>query len=79
MLAAFAVIPIEWQPLPTYEHCRREAEQLIGDRDPDDWPTVALALSTSHPIWTQDKDFAVTGLTAWTTGALLDMLGARHP
>lgn len=75
--AALAVIPIEWQPASSYHHRRTDAERLITDRDPDDWPTVALALATSLPIWSQDKDLAVTGLETHTTGQLLDEIRAQ--
>lgn len=37
---------------------------------------MAVALATSHPVWTQDRDFGVTGLLIWTTGSLLDTLAA---
>lgn len=60
--AALAVIPIEWHAAADYDHHRAEAERLIAARDPDDWPTVALALATGFPIWTQDKDFSITGI-----------------
>ncbi len=75
--AALAVIPIEWLPASSYQQRRADAERLITDRDPDDWPTVALALSTSLPIWSQDKDLAVTGLELHTTGQLLDAIRAQ--
>jgi hypothetical protein len=29
------------------------------------------------PIWTQDKDFSVSGVTVYTTGQLLDALRER--
>lgn len=75
--AALAVIPIEWRPATAYLPFRSDAERLIGTRDPDDWPTVALALATSLPIWSQDKDFEATGIEIHTTGELLDAIRAR--
>ena len=74
---ALAVIPIEWRPATAYLPFRSDAERLIGTRDPDDWPTVALALATSLPIWSQDKDFEATGIEIHTTGELLDAIRAR--
>lgn len=76
--AALAVIPIEWHPADSYDHCRADAERLIADRDPDDWPTVALALAAGLPIWSQDKDFSVTGIQIHTTGELLDAIRAQE-
>jgi predicted nucleic acid-binding protein len=60
----------------SYESFEEEARRRIGSRDPDDWPTVALALALSLPVWSQDKDFEVSGLTVLSTGQLLDALRA---
>jgi predicted nucleic acid-binding protein len=40
-------------------------------RDPNDWPTVALALSLGSGIWTNDHDFFGCGVPVWTTDTLL--------
>jgi predicted nucleic acid-binding protein len=74
LLAALSVVPVEWQDAATYESHRGEAQRRMAKRDPDDWPTVALALARSLPIWSQDKDFEVSGLTVHTTGDLLDAI-----
>jgi len=57
-----------------YDDRRQDAEQRIAARDPDDWPTVALALTRSLPVWSQDKDLSTAGLDVYTTGDLLDAL-----
>jgi predicted nucleic acid-binding protein len=49
----------------------------MAGRDPDDWPTVALALARGCPIWSQDKDMEDSGLCVYTTGELLDALAAE--
>jgi predicted nucleic acid-binding protein len=53
----------------------------MPSRDVDDWPSVALALTVaeSRPvaIWTNDKDFAVSGLKTITTAQLLATLDRR--
>jgi predicted nucleic acid-binding protein len=72
LFAALQVMPITWKPAVDYEGQRQEAELRIGARDPDDWPSVALALTTGLPVWSQDKDLTVSGLEVFTTGALLD-------
>ncbi|HEY1688830.1 MAG TPA: PIN domain-containing protein [Solirubrobacteraceae bacterium] len=72
LFAALQVMPITWKPASDYEDQRQEAERRIAARDPDDWPTVALALDL--PVWSQDKDFADAGLEVFTTGDLLDAL-----
>jgi predicted nucleic acid-binding protein len=43
-------------------------------RDPNDWPSVALALSLSIGIWTNDQDFFGCGVPVWTTQTLLTHL-----
>ncbi len=39
-------------------------------RDPDDWPTVALALALNAEVWTEDGDFFGCGLAVWRTDVL---------
>lgn len=67
-------MPIDWTPAADYESQRSEAERRIAARDPDDWPTVALALTLGLPVWSQDKDLTIAGLDVHTTGELLDAL-----
>ncbi len=46
-------------------------------RDPDDWHTVALALTygaNEADIWTSDADFLGCGIATWTTDTLLAYL-----
>jgi predicted nucleic acid-binding protein len=50
----------------------RHTPHLAAKRDPDDWPTLALALNL--PVWSQDKDLAVAGVEVLMTGQLLDAL-----
>jgi predicted nucleic acid-binding protein len=74
LLAALSVMPVDWQPPEAYEPHRTEAERRMAGRDPEDWPTVAVALARSLPIWSQDKDLQVAGLTVCTTGELLEAM-----
>jgi predicted nucleic acid-binding protein len=67
-------MPVNWQPAEVYEPHRDEAERRIAERDPEDWPTVALALALSLPVWSQDKDIAAGGVPVYTTGDLLDAI-----
>jgi predicted nucleic acid-binding protein len=39
-------------------------------RDPNDWPTVALALTLDCDIWTTDAAFLGCGVPTWTTETL---------
>ena len=76
LLAALSVIPVDWQPPESYEPQHEEALRRMAARDPEDWPTVALALTRTLPIWSQDKDMHEAGLTIYTTGELLDAIRA---
>lgn len=50
-----------------YSHLEKEAKDRIGERDVNDWPIVALALSFDCPVWTEDQDFFGTGLSTWNS------------
>jgi hypothetical protein len=74
LFAALQVMPIDWQAASEYDDHREEAEKRIADRDPDDCPTVALALELDLPVWTQDKDHTDAGIEVFTTDDPLDTL-----
>ena len=57
-------------PLSYYQSFEAEARKRIP-RDPNDWETVALALTLSAAIWTEDYDFFGCGCPTWTTQTLL--------
>jgi predicted nucleic acid-binding protein len=67
-------MPIEWKPPTAYAARFKEARERMAARDPDDSPTVALALKMSLPVRSQDKDFSDAGVEVFTTGELLDAL-----
>lgn len=57
-----------------FEHLEQAAYRI--PRDPDDAPTVALALALGGEdgrcgIWTGDQDFLGCGIPPWTTDTLL--------
>jgi predicted nucleic acid-binding protein len=74
LFAALQVMPISWKPVSDYVDLEDEARRRIAARDPDDWPTVALALKLDLPVWSQDKDLRDAGVDVFTTGDLLDAL-----
>jgi hypothetical protein len=47
LLGAFALMPVEWKEPAVTARYKEEALRRIGDRDADDWPTLALAIDTS--------------------------------
>lgn len=69
LFAALQVMPVEWRPAADYDQRQEEAENRIAARDPDDWPTVALALTLGLPVWSQDKDLTTAGLDVMAVGA----------
>ncbi len=50
------------------------ARALLGKRDPDDMPLLALALRLGVPIWSNDRDFEGLGVTVYPTAVLLKIL-----
>ena len=60
------------QIIPQVELTAAEAEAMerIGQRDPADWPAVAVALQFDCPVWTEDKDFFGSGVATWTTATV---------
>jgi predicted nucleic acid-binding protein len=82
LLPVLAALPIEWVDAERYLRYEAEARRRLKGRDEDDWPAIALALELksrheSFAVWTQDKDFEVSGLPTLTTGQLLDYLEGR--
>ncbi len=50
-----------------YSHREQKAKDRISERDINDWPIVALALTLNCPVWTEDQDFFGTGLSTWNS------------
>ena len=76
LFAGLRSAPVQWRATGANQRFEEEALKRIAARDPDDWPVVALALAMDLPIWSQDKDFAGSGVRVYTTGELLDLMGA---
>jgi predicted nucleic acid-binding protein len=68
------LLAIKVCPAGEYRHAMPEAMRRIGRRDPDDVELLALALARSIPVWTNDRDFAGTGVRCLTTARLLKLL-----
>jgi predicted nucleic acid-binding protein len=51
------------------------ALKRIGSRDPDDAELLALALHLRIPVWSNAKDFEISGVELFTTEDLLRDLG----
>jgi len=53
-----------------YADREADARGRIENRDPDDWPVVAVALMFDFPVWTEDKDFFGAGVATWTSSTV---------
>lgn len=56
-------------PAEQYAALEQDARHRIP-ADPDDWPSVALALLLDCGLWTEDRDFFGCGLSVWQTAVL---------
>ncbi len=50
-----------------YSQFEQIARARLKQRDEDDWPVLAAALTLGCPIWTEDTDFFGCGVATWTT------------
>jgi predicted nucleic acid-binding protein len=73
--AAFHRLPITaYQPI-TYDGCVPRATTLIGSRDQDDVPVLALALELHVPVWTNDHDFSgLPDVQVYSTEEMVELL-----
>lgn len=74
ILLAVAALPVILVPRKQYQKALPLARRRIGKRDPDDVDILALALHLKWPLWSNDNDFAGTGVEWLTTAELLRLL-----
>ena len=74
VLLAIATLPVTVIERKIYATEIAEATRRIGQRDPDDIPILALALTLNVPLWSNDKDFKDVGVEWYTTERLLRRL-----
>lgn len=53
---AFWSLPVQRVAAGEYAEALKRAVGLVGNRDPDDAPVVALALTRGIPVWSNDRD-----------------------
>ena len=75
LLKQFKSMPLRVWDRKFYKEKCREAELLIGKRDPKDVDVLALTLKLDVPIWTNDNDFKGLPIKRYTTAQLLKKLG----
>jgi predicted nucleic acid-binding protein len=80
-LGLLQLLPINWILASGYLRYEPEAREWMGSSDADDWPSVALALRVAESrrvaIWTNHKNFQVSGVETATTAQLLATLDRR--
>ena len=74
VLLAVATLPVTVMERSIYVSEITEASRRIGQRDPDDIPILALALTLNVPLWSNDRDFKDVGVEWYTTERLLRRL-----
>jgi predicted nucleic acid-binding protein len=75
---AFDRFPIVSMPPVVYDENRKQAEELIAQRDPKDVDILALALKFNTTLRTNDKDFAsIKEIPILTTADMLKKLAAQ--
>jgi predicted nucleic acid-binding protein len=74
VLLAVQSLPVLVTSPEVYASRKKEALLRIGDRDPEDADTLALALLLKAPIWSNDSDFKDARTDWFTTAQLLARL-----
>lgn len=77
LLTAVVTLPVIVIDREDYAAQLPEATKRMARRDPDDVPTLALALHLELPVWSNDDDFRGMGVPWYTTARLLKSLEAR--
>ena len=71
MERALQAVPIKIIPAEQFAARREEAERRMAQRDPEDVDLLALAMHLALTIWTNDRDFEVSGLPVVSTAQSL--------
>lgn len=73
------LLPLRVYAPRVYAPAIPEARRRIAWRDPDDVDVLALTLWFGVPLWSNDRDFADTGIERFTTAQLLRVLFGSPP
>jgi predicted nucleic acid-binding protein len=74
LFLALSLLPLMVCDEGYYARELKKGRRLIGGRDPDDAPLLALSLKLKCPLWSNDKDFEEIGVTVYTTSDLLKLM-----
>ncbi|ACA58879.1 PIN domain-containing protein [Candidatus Desulforudis audaxviator] len=72
MRSVLDLLPLTIASEETYADFLDQARVQVGNRDPDDVPLLALALSLACPVWSNDDDLkGLAEVKVYTTAELL--------
>ncbi|MDF0667539.1 MAG: PIN domain-containing protein [Nitrospira sp.] len=71
LVYALDLLPLTICSPKIYRRSLKTARIQIAHRDRGDVEILALALALNRPLWTNDKDFGITGVETVTTAELL--------
>lgn len=71
LFLALSMLPISVCDTEFYGDKIKNAQSMIGERDPDDVHLLALSLKLCCPIWSNDRDFEELGVKVYTTPDLI--------
>ena len=71
LYATLMALPLVRYEYEFYQEKLNEARRRIARRDPDDAHLLALVLKLKAPVWTNDEDFADSGIEWFTTAEFL--------
>lgn len=74
LLATFERLPVTLYAPAYYVTAMPRALQLVAERDRDDAHLLALALTLSVPVWSNDSHLAGLPVETYTTAVLLKIL-----
>ncbi|MCX6603460.1 MAG: PIN domain-containing protein [Acidobacteria bacterium] len=74
MERALQTVPIRIVPADEFASSRDEAARRMAQRDPEDVDLLALAMHLGLTVWTNDRDFAIAGLSVVSTAQLLALI-----
>jgi predicted nucleic acid-binding protein len=80
MCKLLELLPLSVVPEEAFLPALAAATSLIGERDPDDIPLVALALALGCPVISQDNDIRdIPDLQVYTIAETLALLEEKSP
>lgn len=68
-----------WAPTAFVDRHEHDARWLLDADRQSDWPILATAMVYGAPVWTNDKDFAGTGVATWNNRTIRYLINGGIP